>query len=74
MYFKPTSLNSKKNPGGKKKKEEFLLGSGKKMSEYPLQDCSLGFFQSSCFAEESKGDGGIHINMESAWTAKRFSH
>lgn len=44
------------------------------MSEYPLQDCSLGFFQSSCFAEESKGDGGIHINMESAWTAKRFSH
>lgn len=23
----------------------------------------FGLFQSSCFAEESKGDGGIHINM-----------
>lgn len=44
------------------------------MSEYPLQNCSLGFFQSSCFAEESKVDRGIHTNMESAWRAKRFSH
>ena len=44
------------------------------MSEYPLQDCSLDFFQSSCFAEESKVDGGTHINMEHAWRAKKFSH
>ena len=75
MYFKPVTLNCKKKTlEGKKKKKGFLLGSGKKMSENPLQDCSLDFFQSSCFAEESKVDGGTHINMERAWRAKRFSH
>lgn len=43
------------------------------MSEYPLQDYPLGFFQSSCFAAESKVAGGIYVNRKTAWKAKSFS-